>query len=343
MKKQRILVLMHEDLVPPDDLKGLSGKEIEPFKTEYDVVAGLRALGHDVRKLGVWDELRPLRVALQEWTPDIVFNLLEEFQGRTVYDHNVVSFLELMRMPYTGCNPRGLVLARDKALSKKILHYHRIRVPKFAVVPIASRFKRPRRLDFPLIVKSLVEEASTGISLASVVTSDDKLAERVRFIHEKVQTDAIIEQYIDGRELYVGVMGNHRLTVLPVWELHMDGLPEDAPRIATRRIKHDAEFQEKHAITDGPAKDLPAKAAGRIVVVSKRIYRVLGLSGYARIDFRLGADGLPYFLEANPNPQIAVGEEFAGAARAAGLAYEAMLAKIVSLGLARAARHQPST
>ena len=213
-KKLRVLVLMHEDLVPPDDLDDPPREDILQFKTEYDVVTGLERLGHEVHKLGVWDELAPLRKALQEGDPDIVFNLLEEFHGQAVYDHNVVSYLELMRTPYTGCNPRGLVLARDKALSKKILHYHRIRVPRFAVVPLDRKFRRPQRLDFPLIVKSLVEEASTGISRASVVHDEDKLSERIRFIHQHVRTDAIVERYIEGRELYVGVMGNQRLTVL---------------------------------------------------------------------------------------------------------------------------------
>jgi D-alanine-D-alanine ligase len=337
-KHLRVAVLMHEDLLPPDDLSGLDEKEVFRIKTERDVTESLTRQGHEVLKLGVWDELAPLRKALQEWSPDIVFNLLEEFHGQAVYDHNVVSYLELMRTPYTGCNPRGLVLARDKALSKKILHYHRIRAPRFAVVPIGRRFRRPKRLDFPLIVKSLVEEASTGIAKGSVVTSDDKLEERVRFIHERVETDAIVEEYIEGRELYVGVLGNHRLTVLPIWELFLDKLPADAPRIATRRIKIDPDFQERHQVMMGPAEELGDDARRRFEMTSRRIYRVLGLSGYARLDFRLAPDGTAYFLEANPNPEIAADEEFAAASRAAGTDYDPMLARILRLGLQRAPR-----
>jgi D-alanine-D-alanine ligase len=334
-RKLRILALMHQELVPPDDIDGLTEKEIGPFKTEYDVVAALQWLKHDVRKLGVSDELAPLRDVLNEWSPHIVFNILEEFHGQPVYDQNVVSYLELMHTPYTGCNPRGMVLARDKALSKKILHYHRIRVPRFAVVPVGRKLKRPKHLEFPLIVKSLIEEASMGISQASVVSSDEKLAERIQFIHEKVRTDVIVEQYISGRELNVGVLGNRLLKVLPVWELKFSSLPPDALPIATRKVKWDLNMQEKWGVTIERAKNLPEELVQRIDSLCKRIYRLLGLTGYARIDFRLSPEGELFFLEANPNPDIARDEEFASAAAAAGLPYEKMIQKMLNLGLQR--------
>jgi len=337
-KKLRVAVLMHEDLVPPDDLSGIEAKEVLRFKTERDVVLGLGRLGHQVIKIGVWDELAPLRKMLQESKPDIVFNLLEEFHGLAVYDHNVVSYLELMRAAYTGCNPRGLVLARDKALSKKILHYHRIRAPRFAVAPLGRSFKRPKRLEFPMIVKSLIEEASTGISKASVVHADDKLEERVRFIHHNIRTDAIVEEFVAGRELYVGVIGNQRLTVLPVWELFLENLPADSPRIATRRLKIDPEYQKRHEITIGKAKGLSQELQRMIERTCKRIYRLLGLTGYARLDFRLAEDGQLLFLEANPNPEIAADEEFAAASEAAGISYDQMLQRFLRLGMSRAAR-----
>ncbi len=335
-KKLRVLVLMHEDLVPPDDSSGLDDRARLEFRTESDVIAALAALGHVVLKVGVRDDLAPLRREINAGRPDIVFNLLEEFQGQPVFDHNVVSYLELLRVPYTGCNPRGLVLARDKALSKKVLHYHRTKVPGFAVVPIGRKFRRPRGLPFPLIVKSLVEEASLGISKASVVNSDDKLAERVRFIHDHLRTDAIVEQFIDGRELYVAVLGNYRLKVLPVWELLIEKAPPEEPRIATRKVKWDPGYQERWGVAIDEAKDLPLELVRRLESTARRIYRVLGLSGYARIDFRLDASGQPYFLEANPNPDIARDAEFASAADAAGLGYEKLLQRIVGLGLQRA-------
>lgn len=339
MRKRRILVLMHEDLVPPDDPAGLGQDELARIKTEYDVCAGLAALGHEVQKLGVVDELRPLGVAIKRWQPHLVFNLLEEFLGEAFYDHAVVGYLELLRQPYTGCNPRGLMLSRDKALSKKVLHYHRIRVPAFRVVPMGRRMRLPRGLDFPVIVKSLIEEASLGIARASVVDSEAKLAERVRFVHEQLHTDAIVEQFIAGRELYVGVLGNRRLTTLPVWELHLDKLPANAPRIATRRVKWDERYQDKYEIDQGPAEGLPPGVERRLQETSKRIYRLLGLSGYARIDFRMDAAGRAYFLEANPNPEIAEDGEFAAAAAAAGFDYGGLLGKVVTLGMSWAERH----
>lgn len=334
-KRLRVLVLMHESLVPPDSLDSLTDKERLDVQTEYDVVTGLEALGHHVLKVGVSDELAPLRKHVEEWKPEIVFNLLEEFDGQSLYDHNVVSYLELSRVAYTGCNPRGLVLARDKALSKKILHYHRIRVPDFAVVPMGRKLRRPPKLEFPLIVKSLVEEASLGIAKASLVTADDKLAERIRFIHESIHTEAIVERFIDGREFYVGVLGNSRLTVFPVWELVIEKAPPDEPRIATRKVKWDPEYQARWGVITTEAKDVPKDLVRRIVSVSKRIYRLLLLSGYARLDFRLTPDGQLYFLEANPNPDIAKEGEFAGAAKSAGLSYEPLLGRLLRLGLER--------
>src|SRR5947209_15586382 len=225
MKRLRVLVLVHPDLIPPESTKGFSEQEINVWKTEYDVVSTLRAAGHEVRPLGVHDELKPIREEIERFKPDVAFSLLEQFRGEVIYDHNVASYLELSRVPYTGCNPRGLMLARGKDLSKTLVHYHRIAVPAFAVFPMSRRFRRPPRLAFPLIVKSLSEDASLGISQASVVDSDDKLAERVTFIHERIGTPAIAEQYVEGREVYVGVFGNDRLRALPVWALHFGNLP----------------------------------------------------------------------------------------------------------------------
>ena len=191
MKRLRVLVLMHPELVPPDSLDGHSNEEINNWKNEYDVVSTLRAAGHDVRPLGVEDELKPIRDEIESWKPDVAFNLIEQFHGEAVYDQNVASYLELMRVPYTGCNPRGLVLTRGKDLSKKLLAYHRIPLPAFAVFPLRRKVKRPARLGLTLIVKSLNEDASIGIAQASVVDNDEKLTERVSFIHESIGTAAI--------------------------------------------------------------------------------------------------------------------------------------------------------
>lgn len=333
MRRCRVLVLMHEALVPPASIKGISAKEMAEWKTEYDVVAGLTNLGHDARPLGVSNDLGVLRDAIVDWQPHIHFNLLEEFHGVTLYDTHVVSYLELMQQSYTGCNPRGLMLSHDKALSKKILSYHRIAVPDFAVYPIGRVIKPLRRLKFPLLVKSATEEASLGISQASIVTSDEKLKDRVAFVHEQVGTDALVEEYIEGRELYVGVMGNLRLRTLPVWEMVFTKMADGLARIATAKVKWDHDYQARHGIMTCAAAELPDGVAERLPRLCKRIYRILGLSGYARLDFRLKDDGKVYLLEANPNPNLAYGEDFAESANAAGMGFEELLQRIVNLGL----------
>jgi len=332
MKRLRILVLMHEDLVPPNPLNGqdVAGAE---WKTEYDVVSTLRKLGHDVKPLGVKSDLGVLRSAVEDWKPHIAFNLLEEFDGVAVYDQNVVSYLELLHVPYTGCNPRGLMLARDKALSKKLFSFHRIPFPDFMVVPQGRTAKRPKGLAFPLIVKSVTEEASHGISQASIVQDDVKLKERVEFIHANIGTGALIERYIEGREFYVGVMGNGHVHVLPVWELIMDKLPDDARRIATERVKWSRAYQDKYGIRSEEARNLSEGKAEEIQHLAKRVYRALGLSGYARIDVRMDAAGSVYVLEANPNPQISHDEDFSDSAEKDGYPYKDLLQELLNIGL----------
>jgi D-alanine-D-alanine ligase len=333
VRKLRVLAPMHEDLIPPTDVTGIDVDSAD-WKTEHDVVTALRGLGHEVLPLGVRSDLGAVRKAIEEFKPDIAFNLLEEFNDVVLWDQNVVSFLELMGVPYTGCNPRGLMLARDKGLSKKLLSYHRIPFPDFIVVPVGRKPRRPKRLSFPLIVKSVCEESSLGISQASIVSDDEKLRERVAFMHDSVKTPAIAERYIEGRELYVGVLGNDKLQVLPIWELDLSRMPDDAKRIATQRVKWSLGYQKKYGITSGAATDLPNGLPERIQHLAKRVFRVLSLSGYARMDFRLDPQGHVYILEANPNPQIGDGEDFAASAKWGGLSYEALLQRILTLGLA---------
>ncbi|MGD9763571.1 MAG: ATP-grasp domain-containing protein [Candidatus Binatia bacterium] len=332
MKKLRILALVHDDLVPPEDVTGIDTTQVD-WKMEFDVTVTLKGLGHEVHNLGVGGDLGVIRKGIDDVKPHIVLNLLEHFHGVPLFDQNVVSYLELLRIPYTGCNPRGLMLARDKGLSKKLLAYHRIPVPDFAVFPIGRAVRPPKRLRYPLIVKSLTREASTGISQASVVEDHAKLVERVRFIHDTIGTDAIVERYIDGRELYVGVIGNQRLEVFPVWELLFTKMPDELWHIATDRVKWSSGYQQKRGIKTSAAKNLPAGLAEHIQHLCKRIYRTLDLSGYARIDLRLDGDGKVYVLEANPNPQLAYGEDFAESAERVGLPYPDLLQRIVNLGL----------
>lgn len=331
MKPLRVLALMHANLVPPDDVSNVDVTEVE-WKMEFDVAETLRSMGHEVMRLGVEDDLGVIRKAITEWKPHIVFNLIESFHGVGVFDQNVVSFLELMRVPYTGCNPRGLMLARDKALSKTLLISHRIAVPDFMVVRMGRKVRRPKRLAFPLIVKSLTQEASIGISRASVVDDDAHLVERVRFIHESIGTDAIIERFVDGREMYVGIVGNQRLEVFPIWELRWDKLPDDGRLLMTDRAKWSTNYQKKYGVMTNAA-EISEAEAHKIHHLCKRAYRALDLSGYARLDLRMDAEGRIYVLEANPNPQLAYGEDFAESAEHGGVSYEQLLQKIINYGL----------
>jgi D-alanine-D-alanine ligase len=336
VKKRRVLVLVHEDFLVPENVDDLSPAEVARIKTERDVVWSLREMGHAVRQLGMSEDLRPIRNIVQAWRPHIVFNLLEEFQEEAIFDQHIVAYLELLRVPYTGCNPRALVLARDKALSKKLLTYHRIAVPRFFVVRRGRSLRRPIRIDFPLIVKSLLEESSAGIAKTSLVRNEENLAERIAFIHERFETDAIVEQFIEGREVYVGVLGNQRLQVLPPQELVILKSEAGEPLIATEKVKHDLRYQKERGVTIVRA-ELPAGLERRIEKTSKRVFRTLQLEGYARIDYRIDAEGRFYCLEANPNPEIARGEEVAAAAAAAGISYQQLLHRIINLGLRRAA------
>ena len=336
-RKLRVLMLMDRDLVPPDDAASRSKADLQaaPWKMEYDVSTTLHDLGHEVHPLGVHDDLNTIRSAIDDFKPHVTFNLLEGFRDFHGFDQHVVSYLELIEQPYTGCNPRGMTLARDKGITKKILAYHRIRVPAFAVFPRKRLINRPKKLPFPLLVKSVNVEGSIGIVQASIVKTDEQLRERVQMIHDQLDTAAIAEQYVEGREIYVGVMGNHRLRSFPAWELLFEKAPDDMPLIATNKAKFDLAYQKRWGITTRAAADgglvdgLPDTIAG----LSKRIYRLLGLTGYARLDYRLTADNQLYLLEANPNPQLGFGEDFAESAEAAGVKYDQLIQQILNLGM----------
>jgi D-alanine-D-alanine ligase len=331
VKRLSVLALVHEHLVPPQDVTGIDILEAE-WKMEYDVIETLRETGHGVTVQGVEDDLGAIRRAVEAVNPDIVLNLMESFASVTTFDQNVVSYLELLGLPYTGCNPRGQILARDKALSKKLLAYHRIPVPAFTVVRVGRQPRLPKRMRYPVIVKSQFFEASAGISQASVVESQEQLARRVKFIHDSLGTAAIVEQFIDGRELYVGIIGNERLEVLPVWEMSFAQMPDNRWRIATERVKWSTQYQKRHGIMTSAAA-LEPDMAHRIQRIARRAYTALDLNGYARIDIRLDEGGRPYVLEANPNPNLAYGEDFAESAETHGISYEKLLDRILTLGL----------
>ncbi len=333
MKPLRIMALVREGLVPPPTLDDVPDDTLPEWKMEFDVISTLKEMGHEVEVLGVYDDLAPIRNMIAEWQPPIAFMMLEEFHGIPTYDQAIVSYLELKRQPYTGCNARGLLLTHDKALSKKILQHHHIPTPKFAVFPMGRKARLTSKLRFPLFVKSTTEDASHGISQASVVNSPAELAERVAFVHETVNTEAIAEEFIDGREFYLAILGNDRLQAFPVWEMDFSGMPDDAAHIATSKVKWDGEYQRKYGIKTGKAKHLPDAIQAKVERIGKRVYRALNMSGYGRIDFRMREDGEIFVLEANANPNLSHDEDFAASAAADGVSFEDLLNRILQLGL----------
>jgi D-alanine-D-alanine ligase len=331
-RRRKVLVVF--DAAGPTTMDQTFEAELQTpdWETERCVIDAVRELGHDCHDLGVYSDTDLIREKIERVKPDIIFNLVESFRGKTEHDRDIVSFFELFEIPYTGCGPTGLTLCKNKAISKQILSYHRIRVPDFVILRRNRRIHRPRRLDFPIFVKPLKEEASYGISQASFVESDDDFLTRVSYIHNSMQQDAIAEEYIEGRELYVSIIGNDRLQVLPIRELKFQQVPEDEPKIATFKAKWDNAYREKWGIRNQFASPFASGMLEKIDKIGKKIYRLLSINGYARLDLRLTKGGMLYFIEANPNPILAREEDFSESAVKSGMRYEDMIQRIINLG-----------
>jgi D-alanine-D-alanine ligase len=332
-KKLKVLALFDARGPTTIDQDFSAEMKTEDWKTEANVMSALDTLGYRAGHLALSDDLDLLRQKLASFAPDVLFNLADEFKSNSGFDQNIASLLEMQGVPFTGCGATGLLLCKHKGISKKILGFHRIRVPNFVVIPRRQRIRRPKQLKFPIVVKPVKDEASYGISQASFVETDEQFRERVSFIHEKHNADVIAEEYIVGRELYVSLMGNLHLTVFPIRELVFAEMPADAPRIATYSAKWNEEYRKRWGLKNQFAEDLDQALVAKIKRMCKRIYRLLTIDGYARIDLRLTADNDVYFIEANPNPILAADEDFALAAGKAGLPYPRLIDRIIRLGM----------
>ena len=304
-------------------------KEEEDKPTEADVLRCLKRLGHEVDTLAVFDNVTTIVEKLKAFAPDVVFNLSESFHHDRANEPNIPALLELMKVKYTGAGPDALMLCKDKALAKKVLSYHHIRVARFVVSSRKHPLKRLRRFVYPAFVKPVGEESSDGISQASFARDEAEAIERAKFIHEKFQCDALIEEYVEGRELYVAVLGNHRLHVFPPRELHFGNVPEDVPKFATFKAKWDDAYRKKWGIKNTDAKELPEAVTDKLAAMARKVYRVLKIRGLGRVDFRLTSTGELVVLEANPNPSLAQEDDFAQSAAAAGMEYDALIQKIL--------------
>jgi len=329
---RNVTVLVDETTIPASD-PDFANLAKTPI-TEYHVIRALRGLGHEVSVLGVTDNVPALVNTLAEQKPDLVFNLTEQFGGDRRLDKNIAALLEILGIPFTGSGATGLMLCRDKRLCKQLLSHYRIRVPGFVSLPLNQPIRAPKTLGYPLVVKPAFEDSSEGISNASLVAGETALAERTRFVHERWEQPVIAEEYIEGRELYVTILGNSKLVVYPIRECFFNYDGDEGPALATYRVKWDREYREKWNITFGFA-ELDRAMVRRIERICKKVYRALQIRDYGRIDLRLTPDDKLVVLEANPNPDLAYGEDVAEAAGRGGISHEKLIDRIVHLALSR--------
>jgi D-alanine-D-alanine ligase len=334
---KRILVLFDaaEPTAPDHDFTE-ELKDKDEYETEADVIRALKRLGHETRTLALYDSLAPLMQIVDDWKPDLVFNLMVAFHLDRAHEPHVAGALELLRVPYTGANPTALTLCKDKALAKKILDFHRIKTPRFTVSMRARPLRRLGNVKYPVIVKPLSSEGSEGIALGALCDDEKSALDRAAFLHESQETDAVVEEFVDGRELYAGVLGKERLQVLPLVELFVanaplgaEDAPEGAPRIFTFKAKWDRAYRKKWGIKSGPASELPEGTLKKVGEITRRVCRVLRIRSHGRLDLRLTPQGDVYIIEANPNPSLAASDELAIAAKLAGIDYDTLIARIV--------------
>ena len=331
-KKLNITVLVDIAEIPSEDPDFLTAADQQ--STEYHVIGTLRSLGHNVSVLGSMENIEETIVQLKEQHPDLVFNLTEHLGGDRRNDKNIAALLEMLEIPFTGAGSTGLLLSRDKRLCKELLSLHRIRVPRFVSLPFNKTISFTRKLHFPLVVKPALEDSSEGISNASIVWKEDALKERAQFVHERWKQAAIAEEYIEGQELYVSILGNKRLCVLPIRECFFNLEDNKGPCLATYRVKWNVKYREKWDIKFGFS-ELETPLIKKIERICKKVYKVLHLRDYGRIDIRLTSDKKIYILEANSNPDLAYGEDVADSAEKYGISYENLIKRIVNIALRR--------
>ena len=310
-------------------------KDRENFETEGDVHRALLDNGYEVRLLGLYDDVRPLLDDIDEFRPDVIFNLVDTFHDVTRWDKNIAALIEMLHVPFTGAGSTALFMCNDKGLCRKILRFHRLRGPRFHIFYRDHKVWLPKTLKLPCIVKPLSEEASRGISQASIVDDEKGFVDRVDMIHRRMQVDAIAEEYIDGREMYVSIVGDQRLRVLPPREMTFGQLPEDEPRIATYKAKWDDAYRKRWGIRNDFAGKLGDGLEQRLAEVAKRAYRALNIRSYARFDMRVTPSGQIHVIEPNVNPNIARDDELAQSARKVGIPYPALIRMVVHQALRR--------
>ena len=311
-----------------------SKKKKKKGKTDIEAISdALRAIGHEPSTIAI--DGRPSTLTkLRRSEADLFFNLVESYAGDDTMEMHFCAYLELIGRKYTGAGPQGSVLAMDKSVAKKIIRYHEIHTPYSAVV-YKGRVEYAQDIHFPVIVKPAAEDASKGIDAASVVSSVKDLLERISYIHDEFDAPALLEEYIEGREIYAAVLGNDRPEALPLVELDLSKLPDGMPKIAGYEVKFDVNTEAYRVTKSAPARDLDEDTVNRVHEAALCVFRALRLRDYGRIDMRLAPDGRVYVIEANPNPWLDPAAEFAMAAKESGRSYTQLIREIVELAMAR--------
>ena len=312
-------------------------EEVREKEDREEIYEALKKLGHEPF-FHVLDGKKQTLLALARCNADLVFNLTESYAGDDTMDLNVTAYLDLLGLPYTGTGPHGYSLAQDKAIAKKMFAFHGIRTPYFAMA-YRGRIDHAHDVGFPLIVKPAWEDGSIGIDSDAVVKSVKELMERVEYIQDEFDSPALIEEYIEGREIYAAILDSYeRAHVLPLIELDLSKLPKGTPKIATQEVKFEKETEAYKLTKSAPATDLDEETIENLTETALGAYRAVKLRDYGRIDMRLSPKGEVYVIEANPNPWLSSVQEFAMAAKEAGRTYTQLVGEIVDIAMARYAK-----
>ncbi|HVS30610.1 MAG TPA: ATP-grasp domain-containing protein [Thermoanaerobaculia bacterium] len=320
---------------PGENADIASGKKRKrrPKLDREEIFEALERLGHETSYIEL-DGRDSSLLAVSRSKSDLIFNLADSYGGDDSKDIHVPAFLELVGLKYTGSGPQGLYLAQDKSLAKKIVGFHGLHTP-FSAVSHRGKVDYAHDVNFPLIVKPVSEDGSIGIDQNSVVGSVKELMERIHYLHEELDVPILIEEYIEGREIYAAILGNDQPEALPLVELDLSKLPADTPKIAGREVKFDRDSEAYRVTKSALAKDLADETVEKLQEAAKTAYRALKLRDYGRIDMRLKDDGTIYVIEANPNPWLSSQAEFAMAARGSERTYTEMVKAIIEVAAAR--------
>jgi D-alanine-D-alanine ligase len=324
-----------EEVPAPRKRKGKTTRKKKPVKHDREeIFAALEKLGHEP-SYHVLDGRPQTLFSLNKCGADLIFNLTESYAGDDTKEMQVTAFLDLLDIPYTGAGPHATILAQDKSIAKKMFAFYGIQSPYFATA-YRGNIDHAHDIKFPLIVKPISEDGSQGIDAASVVNSIKELMERINYIQTEFDSPALIEEYIEGREIYAAVLGSYESAhVLPLVELDLSKLPKGTPKIASLDVKFEKDTEAYKLTKSAIAEDLDEETITKLTEVAIKAYRAVKLRDYGRIDMRLSSTGEVYVIEANPNPWLSSGQEFAMAAKKSGLSYTQMIGEIVDLAMVR--------